>query len=381
MRVLHLISDWKWTGPAEPVVSLCEALLKEEIDVRIAYRKTPIDFPERTIEKEVKRRGIPFYEGFRLNRYFSLKDWLQDIVKIGAYCERERIDICHTHLSHDHYLAFLSTHFRRRGPLIVRTDHKRDGLKKDVFLTFVVKRTDGIVTYSEKIKRKDAENFGLDENKICVIPPGVKIVTEPVTDVRDQFGLRADERVIGIVGRLKADRGYDLILRAYKTVKEKYPNWKLLIMGRSSQIEKSILRPVKELGISDGVILAGYRTHDYYSVINCFDIFVMMRAGSDGTARALREVMSMGKPAIVSDNGMLPELVKDGETGFVVEENHEILAERMIFLIQNEELRRKMGTNAQEYAIKNWSYENQARVLIQFYQKLLNEKIKNSYSP
>ena len=52
-------------------------------------------------------------------------------------------------------------------------------------------------------------------------------------------------------------------------------------------------------------------------MIATFDLFVMMRAGSDGTARALREVMAMGKPAIVSDRGMLPELVRDGYNGYV----------------------------------------------------------------
>ena len=65
------------------------------------------------------------------------------------------------------------------------------------------------------------------------------------------------------------------------------------------------------------MVLAGYRLEDYFSVIAAFDLFVMMRAGSDGTARALREVMAMGKPAIVSDRGMLPELVRDGYNGYV----------------------------------------------------------------
>ena len=57
MKVLQLFSDWKWTGPAEPVLSLCEALTGVGIDVTIAYRKTPIDIPERTVEKEVKSNG------------------------------------------------------------------------------------------------------------------------------------------------------------------------------------------------------------------------------------------------------------------------------------------------------------------------------------
>jgi glycosyltransferase involved in cell wall biosynthesis len=371
MRVLHIISDWKWTGPAEPVVSLCEALYQEGVDVRIAYRKTPIDFPERTIEKEVKKRRIPFYEGFKLNRYFSIGDWIHDICKIGAYCKKEKIEICHTHLSHDHVLSFLSLYFRKNRPLIVRTDHKRDGLEKGFLSSLLVRRTDGIVTYSERIKRWDMERFGISEEKIFVIPPGLNMKVGPLVDVRDQLGLKVGDKVIGVIGRLKVDRGYEIILKAYKIVKKSFPNAKVVIMGRSSQMEKSVLKPISELGVKDGVILAGYRIDDYYSVIDSFDIFVMMRAGTDGSARALREVMAMGKPAIVSEMGMLPEIVKDGETGFVVPVDEKALAEKMVILLRNERLRKEMGEKAKKYAESNWNYRNSARMLISFYEKLL----------
>lgn len=381
MRVLHLFSDWKWTGPAEPVVSLCEALKKEGVEVVVAYRKTPFDFPEKTVEKEVKKRGIPFYEGLKLNRYFSFRDWIHDVFEIGKYCEKERIDICHTHLSHDHFVSFFSLHFRKKRPLLVRTDHKRDGLKKDIFLSYVMRRTDGIVTYSEKIARQDLQRFSLAREKICVIPPAVNPYNGPVENVKEKLGLRQNDKVIGVIGRLKADRGYDLILKAYKILREICPDSKLLILGRSSQIKKSLIEPMTKLGIEDGVILAGYRVEDYYSVIACFDIFVMMRAGSDGTARALREVMAMGKPAIVSDRGMLPEMVIEGETGFVVPWNEESLAEKMALLLKSEDLRKKMGEKAKNYAKDNWNYQNQARLLIAFYDKLLNEKAKNSHCP
>ena len=52
------LSDWKWTGPAEPVVSLCEALAALGVDVVLAFRKAPADFRERTVEKEAEKRGV-----------------------------------------------------------------------------------------------------------------------------------------------------------------------------------------------------------------------------------------------------------------------------------------------------------------------------------
>ena len=319
MKVLQLFSDWKWTGPAEPVLSLCEALTKEGIDVTVAYRKTPIDFPERTMEKEVKARGIPYFDGFRLNRYFSAKDWLFDMKAISSYVAGEGVDIVHANLSHDHYTALFSLSFSTRRPLLVRTDHKRDGTPYNFFMGRAFGKTDGLVTYSKKIMAHDVRAFTFPGERTCVIPPGITPYQGPVKNLKKEFGIAEDEKVVGVIGRLKPDRGFDVILKAFKQVRDRVGKVKLVIVGRSSQIEKSVKEPLAELGLQNDVILAGYRVEDYFSVISTFDLFVMMRAGSDGSARALREVMAMGKAAIVSDKGMLPELVHDGISGFVAQ--------------------------------------------------------------
>lgn len=371
MKILQLFSDWKWTGPAEPVVSLCEALSKEGVDITIAYRKTPIDFPERTVGKEVKARGVKYYEGFRLNRYFSLKDWLSDHIAIRSYCIENKVDIIHTNLSHDHFTALFSLGFGRHRPLIIRTDHKRDGMPDNMFMKWAMARTDGLVTYSRRIMEKDKRSFGLPEQRTCIIPPGIKTHRGPLKDMKKTLGIMPDEKIIGVIGRLKPDRGYDIIFKAFKQVREKMEKAKLLIMGRSSQIERSIKQPIAGLGIERDVILAGYIVEDYFSVISTFDVFVMMRAGSDGTARALREVMSMGIPAIVSDSGMLPELVTDHIDGFVVPPNEDTLADRLMITLTDDNLRARLGANAAEKAKTQWDYSIQAKKIAEFYEGLL----------
>ena len=143
MRILHLFSDWKWTGPAEPTVSLCRALTAAGVDVTMAFRKTPMEYPDRTVEKEARKAGIACFEDFRLNRYFSLSDWLYDYRAIRSYVKREGIDILHTNLSHDHFTALMALAFAGKRPLIVRTDHKRDGLEASPFMAAAFGRTDG----------------------------------------------------------------------------------------------------------------------------------------------------------------------------------------------------------------------------------------------
>lgn len=372
MRVLHLFSDWKWTGPAEPVVSQCEALIGQGLSVTLAYRKTPIEFPERTVEKEVDKRKVPGFSGFRLNRYFSPRDWFFDLKEIRRFVDERDVDVVHTHLSHDHATAAMSLLFSRRKPLLVRTDHKRDGLPHSQPMAFLMARTDGLVTYSERLRQQDVKHFRFPADRSCKLPPGLKPYKGPVKDVKESLGLKGSERVIGVIGRLKKDRGYDVILKAFRKLRDRMENVKLVVVGRSSQVEESIKKPLAELSLEQDVILAGYRIEDYFSVIAAFDIFVMMRAGSDGTARALREVLGMGKPAIVSTQGMLPELVVDGQTGYAVEPDEDELADRMVRLLSDEKMRTQFGVNARNYALSEWDYSAQAKQLIEFYKGLMN---------
>ena len=371
MKVLQLFSDWKWTGPAEPVLSLCEALGAEGIDVTIAYRKTPIEFPERTVEKEVKRRGLKFFEGFKLNRYFSPRDWIFDMRGIKAYAVKEHIDIVHTNLSHDHFTALSSLAFSHKKPLIVRTDHKRDGTPYSYFMGWAFGKTDGLVAYGKRIMASDTKTFKYPHERTCVIPPAIKAYMGPLKNLKNEFGIKAEEKVIGVIGRLKPDRGYDVILKGFRELRNRMDGVKLLVVGRSSQIEKSIMQPIAELGLDHDVILAGYRIDDYFSIISTFDLFVMMRAGSDGSARALREVMAIGKTAVVSDSGILPELVRDGFSGFAVKPDPQQLAERMESILRNDEQRTSFEKNAKKIAAEEWNYTAQARKLKEFYEKLL----------
>lgn len=371
MKVLHLFSDWKWTGPAEPALSLCEHLENEGVSVTLAYRKTPIDFPERTVGKEARKRTIRLHEGLRLNRYFSIFDWAHDFTSLASYVAKERFDIVHTHLSHDFFTAVVALSFSKGRPLIVRTDHKRDGLPTNRFMSWAMSRTDGLVTYSARIADFDRENFNFPQERIGVVPFGIKPYEGPVEDMRASLGIAYNEIVIGVIGRLKPDRGYDIVLRAFNILRSHLEGIRLIIVGRSSQVEESVMKPLRELGIEQDVVLAGYRVEDYFSVISTFDIFVMMRAGSDGSARALREVLGMGVPAVVSNKGMLPDLVDNGRTGYVVSWDANDLAGKIELLVTDVATRKGFGENAREKALKEWSYHSQAKAMVKFYESLV----------
>jgi glycosyltransferase involved in cell wall biosynthesis len=136
-------------------------------------------------------------------------------------------------------------------------------------------------------------------------------------------------------------------------------------------MEQSVIQPMKQLGVEKRVILGGYRTNDYLDALACMDIFVFLMAGSDGTARALREAMAMGKPVIVANRGMLPELVEDGVSGFVVNDTPEELAQAALRLLRHPEMREAFGKAAYQKAHHDFQLERQVEDVERFYQEMI----------
>jgi glycosyltransferase involved in cell wall biosynthesis len=101
------------------------------------------------------------------------------------------------------------------------------------------------------------------------------------------------------------------------------------------------------------------------------DIFVFLMAGSDGTARALREAMAMGKPSVVANRGIMPELVEHGVSGLVVEDTPEALADATVQLLQHPELRKKMGEAAYQKAHQEFRLDLQVEAVEKFYQQMI----------
>ena len=85
-RVIHLYSDWKWTGAAEPTVQLCAALMARGWDVLLACRRPPEDYP-RSIVGKCLEMGVPVTTELHLNRYLHPWETLHDLRRTGALLE------------------------------------------------------------------------------------------------------------------------------------------------------------------------------------------------------------------------------------------------------------------------------------------------------
>jgi glycosyltransferase involved in cell wall biosynthesis len=382
MKILHLFSNWKWTGPADPTLNLCKELEKRGHDVTFAYQKPPLPV-EDSIEKRVLKAGVKATDRFQLNHSVKvyhpsfLPTHLRDISNLTNYLREEKFDILNVHHSHGHLLGGIAARRSGHPVILIRTDHKRDPLKPSLGNRILISwLTDGMITFSERARREDAEHFGLPPERVSRISPALDLKRyDPkgkFKDMRPLFGIKADEIIIGMIARYQKYRRTDVFLEAVKTIVGEFPNIKVLLVGRSSQMEQSVIQPMKQLGIEKWVILGGYQTEDYLDTLACMDLFVFLMAGSDGTARALREAMAMGKPVIVANRGILPELVEDNVSGLVVNDRPEELAHAVLRLLHHPEMREGLGRSAYEKAHQDFRLGQQAEAIERFYQEMIS---------
>ena len=168
--------------------------------------------------------------------------------------------------------------------------------------------------------------------------------------LRMSFGLTTDDPVAGIVARVQKHRDFPLLLSAVEQVVREIPQFKLLIVGRGTHIDAIARQPVKKKGLQNNVIFTGYRDDDYKDVLNLFDFKIFIHPGSDGSCRAVREALASGKPVVATKRGILPELIKDGNTGLLVDDNPNDLARAIITMFREKEKRMNFSRAARKYA-------------------------------
>jgi glycosyltransferase involved in cell wall biosynthesis len=374
MRILHLSSDYRWTGPADPVLNLVQALRGRGIDATLACRNAPtevaISLPQKAAE-----RGFPVELRFHLDRYCGLFHTISDLWHLPRYLRRERINIVHTHLSHDHVMGALCARLAHCGILVVRTNHKGEPAANSRIDTgFLRCCTDAYVGFSRRVVEEDRMRLGLPAERVCTVHPALDLArfdpSKRYKDVRGELGIPSAAVVGGIVARVQRHRRFEILIEAIKRASEVVPELRFPIIGRGERLQRNVMEPVAALGLERVVLLPGYRSDDYVDYLNALDFKVSLVPGSDGTCRAAREAMAMGKPVIAARRGILDELVPDGQAGLVIEDTPENLAAAIIEITRNTELRNRLGQGARAHAQRHFRLEDQAAAIASLYERL-----------
>jgi glycosyltransferase involved in cell wall biosynthesis len=376
LRVLQLFNNWKWTGPAEYACNLASALGDRGIETTLACGAPPKEAKE-SFFTMAKKRGLSPCADFALNKHFRLRENIADYRKLRAFIDENRFNIIHTHLTNGHLLGSLAAKSGSPSSAVIRTCYESDGGgKRDRFL---YKRfTDGIIAVAHATRRAILEKHGIPEEKVKCIPAAIDTdrfdPRQGLVNNRSLWGIDADAPVVGIVARVQQHRRFDVFLEGVARAVQEVPLLKVMVIGRGTHIKSLAIDPAREMGLEKHFVFTGYRKDDYVETLNCMDVKIFLVPGSDQSCRAVREAMALGKPVIAARRGMLPEMVDHGVNGLVIEDTPRDLAQAIIKLAKDKELRQQLGNNAFEKAHTQYSLKEQVKSITEFYQECIREK-------
>lgn len=181
----------------------------------------------------------------------------------------------------------------------------------------------------------------------------------------------ADKYIFGFAGRLIDVKGVDLLIKSFGMFCKIYNNSLLLIVGDGIEID-NLKKLVLEYGISKSVIFTGY-VNNVYNYIDIMDAFILpsMR---EGMPVAVMEAMALGKIVIVTKTDGIPEIVKDGHTGIILNERTpECLLDAMVYVYGSKEKVNIIGDNASDFIKINCDIKTYIEKIEKVYTSLLDK--------
>ena len=195
---------------------------------------------------------------------------------------------------------------------------------------------------------------------------------EAAASIRDKLGLCAGQILIASVGRMSAEKGYEYLLRSIPLVLREYKDAKFILVGDGDK-KKELEKLAENLRIEDKVIFTGFR-NDALDILSAADIYVSSSL-KEGLPNTLLEAMACKKPIVATDVIGNNEVVVNGEVGFLVPAKDPAeMANRIIELINNEDLRKKFADNELKILKNKFSQEVMVNKLANAYNEVLNAK-------
>jgi len=241
---------------------------------------------------------------------------------------------------------------------------------KSLISRLVLKNADAAIALTKDMKIQMRKIY---DREIVIIPNGVEtkaFSTITREEARRTLGINTYEKIILYVGRLHPIKGVKYLVKAMSIIKNYENNVKLIIIGDGEQ-RNYLLQLVKELNLENHIIFTGKIPHHEIPIyLKAADVFILPSL-REGFSLVTLEAMAAGLPVIATRVGIVPEIIKDGENGFIVEPmNSYQIAEKCLLLLKDEKLREKMSNNNIERA-KEFSWERVVESLERLYLTLL----------
>lgn len=308
-----------------------------------------------------------------LNAPFPLKIW-------QAYLALKRLkpDAVHSHGGMYYYLIAGYCYRLFHGTAIVYTFHtepdpdNRISPMRHFFLQNLLNRCDCVTFVSQTLRSKVEGIWGLNLQNTAITYAGVRIKEVPKSekeDFRKTFSLNKNSKILlalGLTALSYKAEGLKILIEAVQRVRDQHPNV-ILVATRNGKYVPELKNFAKNAGLEDAVIFTG-DVADSRVPLAVSDIFTHISLG-EGLPIALLEAMAQGLPIIATPVGGIPEAIVDGRDGLLVKPDSREIADKIRYLLQNENVAEKLGQNARRTAEERFTWEKSASRFLDIYRK------------
>lgn len=370
MKILFIHHVADVYGSSRSLLRLSSALIRDGHSVAVVLQE---DGPLRVALESAGARihlvpSLPVLHRSRLTRPTQWYGLLRDVVRsrkaLIGIMTRERPNLVHTNTA----TILPVSGWCARSLGIPNIQHIREsfldfGPLWPLYRSLLLANCDRVLSISQFLANMFAEKQR--NERITVIHNGLSreefehVPADEVRRFRESFKL--GPLVVGLIGRIKLVRkGQEVFVKAAALLKDEFPDAQFVLVGSPFPGNESHLdtlrRMINDLGLGDRVIFAGHMS-DTRIALQTFDVSVMASAQPEPLGNVTIESMAMGKPVVGTRIGGTPELVVEGETGFLVPPHDaEAMAGAIGKLLRDPGLRESMGRAGREHFLQQLEF-------------------------
>src|SRR5581483_2705887 len=377
IRVLRAIARLNMGGPALHVSYLADGLRGRGYETILVAGS--VSQGEQSMAYVAEELGVPVVTIPHLHREISPVRDLLATVRLARIMRAERPAILHTHTAKAGAVGRVAALLagRSRPPIIVHTFHGH--VLRGYFGRFwtgvfrllerlLARITDALVAVSPEV-RDELVAFGVaPASKFRVIRLGIELDQRVARDdqarrrTRRVMGVRDGRFVVGWIGRMTAVKRTDVVLESFRRLREQGVDAVLCMVGDGPD-RRSVEDLAAELGVMRDCLFPGYQ-EDVGPFFAAFDVFVLP-SGNEGTPVTAIEALASGCPVVATRVGGVPDVVRDGEDGYLVDVGAvEDLAD----------LRRRMGESGRARVVPRYGVGRLIDDVDRLYRDLLERK-------
>lgn len=366
ISVCHLASGDRWAGAEAQIATLLRALTRRP-DVDICA----IVLSEGRLAEEIRSTGIDVAViPQNRNSVFRIYN------RAFRFLENRDVQILHSHRYKEDLLAVL-LHARLGSPRLVRTQHGSPEIcslkRKLVYAVhqFTSPSVDRVVSVSSQLQ--DHLRTYLRPEQIAVIPNGVDLeaVRSSLTqhEAKAQLGIPQDSPVIGSIARLDPVKRHDVFLYTAQQVLREVPDAVFVIAGDGKQ-DGELRQLAHSLAIAGQVIFLGHQ-ENAQDIMRALDI-LLLTSDHEGLPMVVLEAMAIGAAVVSRNVGGIPEVLRDGLHGVLVEsDDPRKLGASCVRVLRDCAFRTRLVSNAREQLVRCYSADKNAADTLRMYRSIL----------